>query len=108
MYVVIFRAKMKLFDARYAETATRLRELALTKFGCLEFMAVTEGRDEIALSYWPDEASILAWKQHPEHLEAQRLGRELWYESCSVEVANIGRAYRRGDTGLVINNIANH
>jgi heme-degrading monooxygenase HmoA len=94
VYVVIFRAKVKNFDADYSKTANRMRELALSEFGCIEFKSVTDGCDEIALSYWPDEQSIRSWKLHPEHLEAQQRGRELWYESYTVQVANIGREYR--------------
>lgn len=94
MFVVIFRARVRQFDEEYSRTAARLRELALTEFGCLEFQAMTEGRDEIALSYWPSEENIRAWKSHPEHLQAQQLGRERWYESYSVQVAEVGRQYR--------------
>lgn len=94
MYVVIFRATIKQLDAQYAQMAARMRELALTEFGCVEFVALTEGDEEVALSYWPDEASIKAWKSHPEHREAQRLGQQHWYQSYSVQVAEISRQYR--------------
>lgn len=93
MYVVIFKAKVRQFDDEYSQMAERMRELALTEFGCLEFNAVTEGDQEIALSYWPSEDHIKAWKQHPEHLAAQQLGKERWYESYSVEIAGIMRSY---------------
>jgi len=93
MFVVIFRATAQHLDAEYSATAAHLRELALTQFGCLEFLAVTEGNQEVALSYWPDEASIRAWKQHADHLMAQQLGRERWYSSYRVEVAEIKRHY---------------
>ena len=93
VYVVIFRARIRGLDAEYAAMAARMRELALERFGCLEFHAVTEGEHEVALSYWPDEASIRAWKAHPEHLLAQQAGRERWYESYSVQVARIEREY---------------
>lgn len=91
--VVIFRARIKQPDAQYATTAARLRELALTQFGCLAFHACTQGQDEIALSYWPDEQHIRAWREHPEHLEAQRLGQTRWYASYAVDIARIERSY---------------
>jgi heme-degrading monooxygenase HmoA len=94
MFVVIFRAKVRSIDSEYALVAARMRELALGQFGCLEFAAVTEGQDEIALSYWPSEESIRAWKAHSEHVLAQQLGRERWYESYIVQVAEITREYR--------------
>lgn len=94
MYVVIFRATFSTLDEEYSRTAARMRELALGEFGCIAFHAVTAGKDEVALSYWPSEENIRAWKSHPEHVAAQRLGRERWYESWSVEVAKIVREYR--------------
>jgi heme-degrading monooxygenase HmoA len=91
---VIFRAQARTLDTEYSRMAAQMRELALTRFGCLDFTAATEGEQEIALSYWPDEASIRAWKQHADHLMAQKFGRERWYASYSVEVAEVKRAYR--------------
>lgn len=94
MFVVIFRAKARTLDAEYSAMAAQMRQLALTQFGCLDFTAATEGDQEIALSYWPDEASIRAWKQHTDHLMAQKLGRERWYASYAVEIAEVRRSYR--------------
>jgi heme-degrading monooxygenase HmoA len=94
MYVVIFRARVRQFDAEYSAMAAQMRALALNQFGCLDFTATTEGDQEIAVSYWQDEASIRAWKQHTEHLAAQHLGRERWYANYEVDIAEIKRSYR--------------
>lgn len=94
MFVVIFRAKVRSTDSEYSQVAAKMRELALGQFGCLEFAAVTEGADEIALSYWPSEAHIRTWKAHADHVLAQQLGRERWYESYTVQVAEVTREYR--------------
>lgn len=94
MYVVVFRAKIRALDDEYSRVADRMRSLALEEFGCLDFLAVTEGRNEVALSYWPSEEAIRAWKAHPEHILAQKAGRERWYESYSVEIAQVTRNYR--------------
>jgi heme-degrading monooxygenase HmoA len=93
MYVVIFRARVRQFDAEYSAMAARMRSLALEQFGCLSFTAATEGEQEIAVSYWPDETSIRAWKQHSEHLMAQQLGRQRWYASYEVDIAQVQRSY---------------
>jgi heme-degrading monooxygenase HmoA len=94
LFVVIFRAKVRQLDEEYSRVAGRMRDLALAQFGCLEFHAVTEGKDEVALSYWPDEQSIRAWRNHPEHVLAQQAGRDRWYVSYSVQVAEVTREYR--------------
>jgi heme-degrading monooxygenase HmoA len=100
MYVVIFRATVRQLDETYTRMAGRMRELALTEFGCLAFHAVTEGAQEVALSYWPNEAAIRAWKAHPEHVLAQQQGRDHWYASYSVEVAEVRRSYKSGDAAV--------
>lgn len=94
MYVVIFRAKIKSDNPEMDSMGERLREMALTQFGCIEFTSMAEGDEEISVSYWPDEASIKAWKQQSDHLIAQELGRTQWYESYSVEVAEVKRSYQ--------------
>jgi heme-degrading monooxygenase HmoA len=96
MYVVIFRAVAKNLDAEYSQTANQLRELAMTEFNCIAFKAITEGTDEIALSYWKNLDDIKRWKAHPTHIKAQQLGRERWYESYSVQIAEVGREYKFG------------
>ena len=93
MYVVIFKAKARNLDADYLATAQRLRQLALDRFNCIAFEALTEGDAEIALSYWHSEADIRAWKQHADHLAAQQAGRSRWYVSYTVEIAKIERRY---------------
>ena len=102
MFVVIFRARIRQLDDEYGRVAARMRELALTEFGCLEFHAVCEGLDEVALSYWPDEDSIRRWRLHPEHLLAQQTGRDHWYASYSVQVAQVTREYHNANTDLTI------
>jgi heme-degrading monooxygenase HmoA len=95
MYAVIFKAKTKKLDEEYFSMAQRMRELAMSEYGCLEFTAVTEGSEEIAISYWDSLEDITKWKQNSEHLVAQKLGIEKWYESYSVEIVEIIRAYTR-------------
>ncbi len=93
MYAVIFRAVIKELDETYAEMAGRMRDLAINKYGCVEFTAVTEGKQEIAISYWDNQDQIKTWKQDPEHREAQKLGRSKWYKSYRVQVVEVIRDY---------------
>lgn len=93
-WVVIFRAELQpRLPGEYAETAQRMRALAFEQYGCLGFSAVTEPPVELALSYWPDEASIIRWKSDTEHMLAQQAGRTSWYQSYRVDVASIARSY---------------
>jgi len=94
LYIVIFRARIRHADDEYTRVAARLRELALNEFDCLGFQSMSDGPNELTLSYWPGEEAIQAWKSHPEHVLAQRAGRERWYDSYSVQVAVVTSEYR--------------
>ena len=47
----------------------------------------------ITVSYWADDAAAIAWRDHPEHTAIRERGRALWYDSYSVNVTRIERAY---------------
>ena len=95
MYAVIFRAEINEIDESYSKMASRARDLAINKYGCVDFTAVTEGKQEIAISYWTTKEQISAWKNDPEHKHAQELGRSKWYKSYSVQVVEIIREYNK-------------
>ncbi|MGI9281805.1 MAG: antibiotic biosynthesis monooxygenase family protein [Endozoicomonas sp.] len=94
MYAVIFRATLKKLDQEYSQLAQRMRELALNEYGCIEFIANSEGDQELAISYWPDKESIRAWKNNPEHLAAQQKGKTLWYQDYQVEIVEVLHKYQ--------------
>jgi len=75
------------------QTARRLRDLAIDEYGCVEFISAVEGDEEIAVSYWESEQQILRWREDPEHVKAQEMGRKLWYKSCQVQICKIERDY---------------
>ena len=95
MLAVIFTAQVPRFDAEHAAEGARLRALAVEQFGCRSFMSCTENGVEIAVSYWDSEEQIIAWKQHPDHLAAQRRGCHEWYGNYQVQVVRIVRQYGR-------------
>ncbi len=93
MFAVIFRADINEVDADYEATAANLRELAMSQYGCVDFVSHSDGRSEIAVSYWQSEAAIKAWRADPVHRAAQERGKEQWYTRYSVEVVRVERAY---------------
>lgn len=97
MIVVIFRAKTTELDSRYAEFANQLRDKALNQFNCVEFVSAHENGYEIALSYWKSEEDIIAWKKDAQHLAAQQLGKQAWYENYRVEICEIQRSYSNAE-----------
>lgn len=97
MYAVIFKAITGKQDAQYSEMVKVMRDLAFERYNCQDFIAVTEGEQEIAISYWNSEEDIRQWHKDSQHAVAQQLGREKWYQSYVVEVVKVERRYAFGE-----------
>lgn len=95
---VIFTAVFGPDATGYDDAVTEMRALAEQQPGFLGMDAASadDGGIEITVSYWatPDDAA--AWKDVAEHREAQRAGRERWYDSYQVRIAHVDRAYGGG------------
>src|SRR5690349_12259178 len=91
-YAVIFTSLRKEGDHGYGAMSDAMEKLAAEQPG---YLGIESARSAlgISVSYWRDLASIAAWKKTVEHLAAQRLGRERWYESYRVRVALVDREY---------------
>lgn len=92
MYAVIFKAVYKEIDnlsEEYFAMAKQLRLLAQEHYRCQNFVSSTEGNQELAISYWLSLEDIRSWKNDPLHKLAQAKGAEEWYESYSVEIAEL-------------------
>ena len=94
-YAVIFTSKRSGSDEHgYGVVAQRMVDLGSRYEGFLGIESV-RGADGVGItvSYWRDEAALLAWKRDTEHQKAQRGGRDAWYERFEVRVARVERAY---------------
>ena len=93
-YAVIFTAERTEGDFGYAAMADRMMALAERQPG---YIGIESTRNEaglgITVSYWKDEASILAWKADAEHLAAQIFGKRRWYAHYALRIAKVERAY---------------
>lgn len=81
-------------DRGYEQMSARMLELATEQEG---FLGVESAREQlgITVSYWASSEAIRAWKRHAEHREAQRLGREMWYDEFRVRITKVEREYGR-------------
>lgn len=81
-------------DAGYALATARMDALATVQPGYrgMDSVANGEGRG-ITVSYWSDEASAIAWREHPKHRATRDAGRDRWYDRYDLSVATIGRHY---------------
>lgn len=91
-YAVIFTSVRTDVEQGYAEMANLMVEMAKQQEG---FLGVESARNEIGItvSYWKDLESIKNWKNNLDHLQAQRMGKQKWYESYKVRIALVEREY---------------
>ena len=90
-FAVIFTAQRSLSgDDIYDMTANRMVFLAQRQQGFLGVESV-RGDDGIGItvSYWVDQAAIANWRRHVEHLAAQALGRQEFYDWYRIRVAEV-------------------
>lgn len=95
--VTIFRSRLKPgIDEEYGELADEISALAREQPGYVDHKTfVAEDGERVTIATFADEASQRAWREHPRHREAQRLGRERFYETYSLQVAAVIRTYPR-------------
>jgi heme-degrading monooxygenase HmoA len=94
--VCIFRSvRTDHSGAEYEEWSSRMAELVVTMPGYISHASFRddESRRGVTISYFGSMAELVAWKQVPEHLAAQALGRASFYTEYEIEVAEIVRHY---------------
>lgn len=96
-FAVIFTSTRTEGDNGYAEASERMMQLVAEQPGFLGIDSI-RGADGvgITISYWESEASILAWREHPEHRVIQPRGRAEWYSAFHTRVCRVEREYRFG------------
>ncbi len=93
-YAVIFTSTKTDEDRGYAAMSDKMVALVQQQEG---FLGFESAREEIGItvSYWRDEASILAWKADLAHQEAQEKGKNSWYTDYRIRIAKVERDYAK-------------
>ena len=82
-------------DAGYGEAAAAMVALAAIQPGYAGIESVRDASGlGITISYWTDDASAAAWRDHPDHARIRDLGRERWYDWYRLDVTRVERGYR--------------
>jgi heme-degrading monooxygenase HmoA len=82
--------------AAYLEHAERLRPMLEQMDGFISverFQSLTDPRKLVSLSFWRDESSVRAWREHPEHRATQAAGRAGIFRDYRLRVATVVRDY---------------
>ena len=80
--------------ADYEATGARMDALVRTIPGFVDAKNYkSDDGDEISLVTFASRDALRAWREHPEHVLAQKAGREQFYASYQVQVCAVERAY---------------
>jgi heme-degrading monooxygenase HmoA len=95
MMIVLFRSRLTTAaGADYGAMADAMLARARTMPGFVSFKHYdAEDGERLAIIHWESEPTMRAWAEDVRHREAQRLGRERWYQWFAIEVAEVVRAY---------------
>ena len=99
--VTVFRSRLRPEALEeYGDTAARMAELARAMPGYVEHKAFTaDDGERVTVVTFADRASHDAWRTHLEHRVAQRRGREAFYASYSLQVADVTGVSSQGGGG---------
>ena len=99
--ITIFRSRLRPENEdAYQKTAARMHELAqqMPGFIAIKTFQAPDG-ERVSIVEFESEETHNAWRMHPEHQEAQRLGRELFYSEFQLQVCKLERAYGMSPKG---------
>lgn len=91
-YAVIFSSLKSENTGDYGKMAKKMEILAHKQKG---FLGMETALNElgITVSYWDSLESIKNWKFNVAHLEAQKMGKMLWYKAFKVRICKVERDY---------------
>ncbi|MDT5366838.1 MAG: hypothetical protein QOC62_1269 [Mycobacterium sp.] len=96
MVIVVFRSRVR-SDADLAALevlGARMYELGSAMPGFVEYKDfAAEDGETLTLVEFETEEQLLAWRNHPEHVEAQARGRAEFFSEYAITVSESRRAY---------------
>ena len=89
--VTVFRNRLRSEGiAEYRDTSARMTELARAMPGYVDAKTFTaDDGERVTVVTFADAESHRAWRDHPEHREAQRAGVDRFYDEYSIQVASL-------------------
>ena len=104
MIVTVFRSRlMPGVREDYVTLVDRMIELAAAVPGYISHKGFfAEDGERVTIVEFETEEAQRAWRMHPEHRDAQRKAREIYYSSYSVQVCEVKREakFDRNASGL--------
>ncbi len=97
MVITVFRSRLREgCDLQHlGATGERMATLAAGMPGFVSYKDFSsEDGETLTLVEFEDAASLLAWREHPEHRAAQQAGRDTFFSDYRIQVCPVARSYR--------------
>ena len=93
MIVTVFRSRLDAkFQNEYQQSAARMSELAKGIAGYISHKGfIAADGERVTIVEFESEEDLRAWATHPEHVEAKKLGRQVFFSEYRVQVCNVVR-----------------
>lgn len=93
MVMAIFRSRLRgEGSAEFQELAARMLETARSMPGFLSYKVyVADDGERCSVIEFDSPEHLRDWRDHPDHVEAQRIGRERYYAEYSLHVGEPAR-----------------
>lgn len=95
MLVAIFRTRVRPeFADEYQAELERLWRIAAKQPGFLSTRKYySDDGEALSVQEWESPEHLRAWRDHPEHAEARRRGREEFYQDFTIYICDQPRKY---------------
>lgn len=95
MVVIVFRTRLKPgIEKEIEEMGGRMYELAAAMPGFVSYREYASADGEsVAVVEFESHETLAAWREHPEHREAQAAGRERFFAEYRITVCDAVRDY---------------
>jgi heme-degrading monooxygenase HmoA len=91
MIVTVFRSRLRSgLQDEYVALVDRMQQIAQTIPGYISHKGFwSDDGERVTIVEFEHQEGQTAWRKHPEHLEAQKLGRTKYYEMYDIKVAEV-------------------
>jgi heme-degrading monooxygenase HmoA len=93
MIVTVFRSRLRPgLREEYVALVARMAEIARTIPGYVSHKGFfADDGERVTIVEFEHEEGMRAWRTHPEHIAAQRAGRDTYYEEYSLQICELQR-----------------
>ena len=96
MVVIVFRSRLRpgVDPSPLEPVGIRMYELASAMPGFISYKDFVAGDGEsVSIVEFESLETLEAWRRHPEHVQAQRLGQQQYFAEYRIQVCSPVRAY---------------